>query len=96
MITALEAKQKVFRKRSYYEIVANRINEAASNGDLMCAVRMEDLPITTMGKLYEIESFLNEFGYQTMIVDKNTLIIRWVPSWQLHANYVGDDKCEEE
>ena len=60
MITALEAKQKAFCKKPYYEIVENKINEAASNGELVCAIRMEEITDGTI---------LNNtpFGFHTAI-----------------------------
>lgn len=93
MITALEAKHKVFCKKPYYEIVENKINEAASNGDLVCAISMEEIPDGTTGKLYEMSRFLNDFGYHTMI-ENNTLIISWIPSWTNHISYVGESDSE--
>jgi hypothetical protein len=95
MITALEAKHKAFCKKPYYEIVENKINEAASNGDLVCAIRMEEITDGTIGKLYEISRFLNEFGYFTMI-ERNVLVISWIPSWTNHTSYVGESDSEED
>ena len=95
MITALDAKKIAFCKKPYYEIVENKINEAASNGDLVCAIRMEEILDGTIGKLYEISRFLNEFGYFTMI-ERNVLVISWIPSWTNHTSYVGESDSEED
>ena len=58
----------------------------------MCRISVEELPlIKTTGTLYEIASFLTEFGYHTMI-DKNTLIVSWLPSWTNHTSYVDDNE----
>lgn len=95
MITALEAKLKTFRKMPYYEIVENKINEAASNGDLVCAIRMEEIPDGTTGKLYEMSRFLNDFGYFT-IIERNVLVISWIPSWTNHTSYVDEIDSEED
>ena len=46
------------------------------------------------GKLYDMIKFLNEFGYQT-VVNGDTLVISWFPSWENHMSYV-DDFDEEE
>ena len=37
----------------------------------------------------------NEFGYHTMI-EKNTLIISWIPSWTNHTSYVDEIDSEED
>ena len=95
MITALEAKLKTFRKMPYYGIVKSKINDAASNGDMVCAIRMEEITDGTIGKLYEISRFLNEFGYFTMI-ERNVLVISWIPSWTNHTSYVGESDGEED
>ena len=95
MMTALEAKMKIFRKMSYYETLNNKINEAADNGLMQCAIGISDeLSIKTMGKLYDMIKFLNEFGYQT-VVNGDTLVISWFPSCGNHMSYV-DDFDEEE
>ena len=94
MITALEAKLKTFRKMPYYGIVKSKINDAASNGDMVCAIRMEEITDGTIGKLYEISRFLNEFGYFTMI-ERNVLVISWIPSWTNHTSYVSESDSEE-
>ena len=36
----------------------------------------------------------SEFGY-TMI-ENNTLIISWIPSWTNHTSYVGESDSEED
>ena len=95
MITALEAKHKAFCKKPYYKIVENKINEAASTGELVCAIRMEEITDGTIGKLYEMSRFLNEFGYFTMI-ERNVLVISWIPSWTNHTSYVGESDSEED
>lgn len=96
MMTALEAKQKVFRKKYYYELVASRIDKAVFNGADMCKISVEELPlIKTTGTLYEIAMFLTEFGYHTMI-EKNTLIISWTPRWTNHTSYVDESDSEED
>ena len=95
MITALEAKLKTFRKMPYYGTVKSKINESASNGDMVCAISMEEITDGTTGKLYEISRFLNEFGYHTMIY-QNTLSISWIPSWKNQTSYVDDINSEEE
>ena len=95
MITALEAKMKVFRKMSYYETLNSKINEAADNGLMQCSIGISDeLSVKTIGKLYDITKFLDEFGYQTE-VNGDILVISWFPSWGNHMSYV-DDFDEEE
>ena len=95
MITALEAKMKVFRKMSYYETLNSKINEAADNGLMQCSIGIsDDLSVKTIGKLYDITKFLDEFGYQTE-VNGDILVISWFPSWGNHMSYV-DDFDEEE
>lgn len=94
MITALEAQLKTFRKMPYYGIVKSKINEAASNGDMVCAISVEEITDGTTGKLYEMSRFLSEFGYHTMM-EKNTLIISWIPNWTNHTSYVDDNDSEE-
>ena len=42
MISALEAKMKVFSKMSYYETLNSKINEAADNGLMQCAIGISD------------------------------------------------------
>ena len=91
MISALEAKMKAFRKMSYYETLNSKINEAADNGLMQCAIGISD---ELSGKLYDMINFLNEFGYQT-VVNGDTLIISWFPNWGNHMSYV-DDFDEEE
>ena len=95
MITALDAKLKTFRKMPYYGTVKNKINEAAGNGLMTCAISMEEIPDGTTGKLYEMSRFLNDFGYHTMI-EQNTLVISWIPSWENHTSYVGESDSEED
>lgn len=93
MMTALEAKQKLFRKKYYYELVASRIDKAVFNGADMCKISVEELPlIKTTGTLYEIASFLTEFGYHTTIVDE-TLSIYWYP---IKPYYLYEDGTSEE
>ena len=89
-MTALEAKMKVFSKMSYYETLNSKINEAADNGLMQCAIGISDeLSIKTMSKLYDMIKFLNEFGYQT-VVNGDTLVISWFPSCGNHMSYVDD------
>ena len=95
MITALDAKLKTFRKMPYYGTVKSKINEAAGNGDMVCTISMEEMPDGTTGKLYEMSRFLNEFGYFTMI-ERNVLVISWIPSWTNHTSYVGESDNEED
>ena len=78
----------------YYGIVKNKINEAAGNRLMTCAISVEEITDGTTGKLYEMSRFLNEFGYHTMI-EKNTLIISWIPSWTNHTSYVDESDSEE-
>lgn len=93
MITALEAKQKVFRARSYYELVANRINKEASKGADMCKIHVDELPLVkSKVTLCEIARFLTEFGYHTTIVDE-TLSIYWYP---IKPYYLYEDGTSEE
>ena len=95
MISALEAKMKVFSKMSYYETLNSKIKEAADNGLMQCAIGISDeLSVKAKGKLYDMINFLNEFGYQT-VVNGDTLIISWFPNWGNHMSYV-DDFDEEE
>lgn len=96
MITALEAKLKTFRRMPYYGTVKSKINEAAANGFMTCAIGIYDIPVHTTGKLYEISRFLNDFGYHTIMTEGNTLVINWIPGWENHTSYVGESDREED
>lgn len=99
MITALEAKRISYHSKPYYDIVESKIRTAAENGEVMCVIKPEDLPIKTMGILYEISNFLDEFGYRTDVMytgkDTSVLLIGWLPSWTNHTSYVGESDSEE-
>lgn len=95
MLTALEAKQKVFRKMFYYETLNSKINEAADNGLMQCTIGISDeLSVKTTSQLYDMINFLNEFGYHT-VVDGDILVISWFPSWRDHISYVYNFDDEE-
>ena len=81
MITALEAKLNAYRTRKWFDIVDEKIKDAAVSGDLMCIIGVDDIPNGTEGTLYEIAGLLNELGYQTMFdvfrVPTRALYIYW-------------------
>ena len=98
MITALDAKLIAYRKRDYYNIVENKISEAANNGDLMCSIQLNEIPNGTMGIFYEISNLLFELGYLTAI-DQNKLYIYWHLKHAIdnpvYINYFDESDGEE-
>ena len=94
MISALEAKLTAFRKR-YGNIVENKIIEAASKGDMMCTLSVDEIPNGAKHTLYEIASILSELGYQFSIDEnENVLNIYWIITSRMLYNWGSE--IEEE
>lgn len=96
MLTANEAKLVAFRNKMWglFHSVEIHIEEAAMKGEMMCSVKLEDIPGTNMGMLYEISHLLFELGYQTAIdYSTKTLTINWHPKVPY---YNMSDAVEEE
>lgn len=76
MISALEAQLTAHRTK-YTNIVENKIIEAASKGDMMCSISIDEIPNGTLHTLHEISCLLTTLGYKTFIESDSKLNIYW-------------------
>lgn len=76
MLNAIETKLIAYRKKSYFNIVEDKILNSAKDGELSCVITLDEIPEGTTGKLDEISYLLIELGYQS-IVEENKLSICW-------------------
>lgn len=76
MISALEAQLTAHRTK-YTNIVENKIIEAASQGDMMCSITIDEIPNGTLNTLYDISCLLTTLGYKTYLESDRKLNIYW-------------------
>ena len=95
MLTATEAKLASYSKRSYFNIVENKILDATKKGETLCEIMMDEIPYCTPGTLCEISYLLNELGYQTLI-NENTISVYWTVQKPFFYDFDTFGEVEEE